>query len=463
VKILISTWGSPWKYPESDPKKFEDSRWKKVSYKVQVEPASGKTYTSRTTTIPLIEELKPNLVLILGTDTVVAPSEGSENYEELLKAAKKKYRVFLEANYEIAGFAPGIDLQKNVQIAIIPFPGEFQLGSPSNSAKRSLRSEVDPSDMRAFLLWEITKAIYTAIGEASKTSTDKKITIAVDTSHGFNVVPALAYSIVRELADALSLFYDVDVQEFNSAPVEGDLPSNGLKEIPIMRVDSYKGKQFSGLSFDKPDAVISSEGLRGIKIGSESQPDAQILNPLCQISRDDLLAFVAGVAYAFPLVIYRFFPDHHALFECGEAITKKWISDSKVTTTGSEVTLGHPYRLQEDFKLLAYSMLISRILSGINLQKKDRISKSDVELLRENVYKANPLWDYVLSSTERDLFDTRSEPDIRNFIAHSGLTWKLIQITSEGKENYVGYLPGKEDYVKEKLTKKLYNRSKAER
>jgi len=106
-----------------------------VSYEVQVEPASGKKYTCRTTTIPLIEELKPDLVLILGTDTVVAPSEGSENYEELLKAAEEKYRVFLEANYELARIAPGIDLQKNVQIAVIPFPGEFQLGPPSNSAK----------------------------------------------------------------------------------------------------------------------------------------------------------------------------------------------------------------------------------------------------------------------------------------------------------------------------------------
>jgi len=465
VKILISTWGSPWRYPESDPKKFEESRWKMVSYQVQVEPASGKKYTCRTTTIPLIEELKPDLVLILGTDTVVAPSEGSENYGELLKAAEEKYRVFLEADYKVAGIAPGIDLQKNVQIAVIPFPGEFQLGPPSNSAKGWLRSEVDPSDTRTFLLWEITKAIYTAIGEASKTPTPgEKITIAVDTSHGFNVVPVLAYSIVRELADALSLIYDVDVQEFNSAPVEGDLPPNGLKEKRIMRADSYKGKQFSGLSFDKPEAVMSGGKLRGIKIGSESQPGAQPPNPLCQISRDDLLAFVAGVAYAFPLVIYRFFPDHHALFECGEAITNKWISDSKVTTTESGVTLGHPHRLHEDFKLLAYSMLISRILSGINLQKKDRISKSDVELLRENVYKANPLWDHVLSSTERDLFDTGSEPDIRNFIAHSGLTWKLIQMTSEEKENYVGYLQGKEDSVK-KLTKKLYshNQTKADR
>ncbi len=464
MKILISTWGSPWADPTSDPESLENIRWQEVLYKVQ--GVSDKAYKSKTTAIPLIEELKPDLALILGTDTVAAPPEHNTNYEELLKAAEKRYRLFLESNYKVAGLAP----RPNVQVAVIPFPGEFQFNSLDNSAKWSLRSEVDPSDMRAFLLWEITKAIYTAIEGAGETlQPNEKITIAVDTSHGFNVVPVLTYSIVRELAGALSLIYDVDVQEFNSAPVVGDLSSNGLKEVNIMLVDSYRSKQFSGLSFHRPKAVLNGGYLRGIKIGSESQRrfDPQLRKPLCEISKDDLLAFVAGAAYAFPLVVYHFFPDHRALFECGDAITKRWINDSGVTRRGSEVTVYHEDRLSEDFDLLAYSMLISRLLSQIKIQKKDRISKSDVNLLREKVYSANPLWDHILSSTKTEIFEKheiekprKNNPDIRNFIAHSGLTWELIHVTQENGEPHVAYLAEKLDYVT-KMTKKLYDRSRA--
>ncbi|WP_449462229.1 TM1812 family CRISPR-associated protein [Tardisphaera miroshnichenkoae] len=461
MKILISTWGSPWADPASDPESLEGVRWQEVSYKVQ--GASDKAYRSRTTAIPLIEELKPDLVLILGTDTVAAPPDGSENYEELLKAAEKRYRAFLESSYKVAGLAP----RPNVQVAVIPFPGKFQFSSSGNSAKWSLRSEVDPSDMRAFLLWELTKAIYTAIEGASEAlQSHEKITIAVDTSHGFNVVPVLAYSIVRELAGVLSLIYDVEVQEFNSAPVVGDLSSKGLEEVNIMLVDSYKSKQFSGLSFHRPEAVLNDGLLRGINIGSESLrgSDPQLWKPLCEISKDDLLAFVAGTAYAFPLAVYHFFPDHRALFECGNAIIKKWINDSRVAREESEVTVYHEDTLSEDFDLLAYSMLISRLLSQIKVQRKDRINKSDVELLRKKVYSANPLWDHILSSTETEIFEKheiekprKSDPDIRNFIAHSGLTWELIQVTQENGETHAAYLAEKLYYVK-KMTKKLYDR-----
>ncbi len=457
MQILISTWGSPWKDPLGNLTDENNIKWKKVEYRLPFN--SQKIHYARTTVIPLSEELNPDFTLILGTDTISVPPQGKayappqgKAYADLVKDAKGKYMEFLKYACDEAKQ----QLPSNVDVAIIPFPGRFPLKGPSGQT--TLNSDVGAFDVRRFLLWEMSKAIYQHIEKRDEAAmTNEKVTIYVDTSHGFNVMPVLAYSIAKELADVLALTYDVQVQELNSMPVnENASPSTG--EVDILNVDSYKGKLFSGLNVNKPDALTNGGKIRGLKRRAQvSEEDF-----LCEVRKGDVAAFIVGVAYALPLVIYKYFPNHEDLLKCGEAIVDKWMENSNYTLGDSEATITHSYALNDDFEAVAVSILMSLLLSRIGVERKTCLTLDEIKKLSEKVYYKSHIWSYLISNTVRELdLMQKGEQSIttRNFIAHSGVNDGLVAYNYDNERITVSYRENTDQIVLRRIEDLLSSKS----
>jgi len=205
--LCVSTWGDP-------------SQWRYADYKPDEETAPAFSETvSAFSTLSMLERLKkPDLMLVVVSDTLAARSgrrfSSYEDVEEAARAYAERYLCGVEAE-------------------IIVLPGIMRISGsdPEYEFKADLR------DYRTLFLYEV-------YSRAAKLGSTEELEIVLDISHGVNYMPALALDAVQEAAAMASVLLAravrLEVYQADPYPMQYNGRLGRSREDPCKPSDSIK-------------------------------------------------------------------------------------------------------------------------------------------------------------------------------------------------------------------------------
>jgi len=206
-KILISTWGDP-------------EIWKETEYEY-----NGRTKISPTDLFIIDEVINPDKIIIITLDSIANTKENSvENYNTLIENVKKRIKKFLDKN----GFN-----KNNLDIIVSYNSGNFE----------GLKIEGKISDFYYHILYELSKKFVNLLYKQRKI----KLTVYFDITYGLNFTPVLTYRALRTILRILAYKYDVYFIILNSEPYkqEAILKVHEIEKRKVVpRVVIYKNENF---------------------------------------------------------------------------------------------------------------------------------------------------------------------------------------------------------------------------
>ena len=450
-RILVETWGSPWgNYCISDLNMLNNVSnlsWNEVEYRL-----GRDRIKARTTVVPLIRKFKFDKVIILVNDTVACGDQ--EDYALLVDDVKRKYESFIrrhvlsEVNYE----------WNKISVEVIPSGGRFY--------NKQVFSEfvINGSDIYVSVL-EVLAKHFSGIGKNVKS-----VEIFVDTTHGINVLPVVTYSIVKELADILAYFHEkVIVREYNSTPVV-----RNIRNAVINLIDEYKAKPNVQVKLSQSNKLVTAN-TKDIS-GLMSNINADI-NSACGVNLQELKIFISGIMNGLPLIMYMFFPDVDRLKGCIEHVKRVYENNTKIISSRQKLKVIHQLKYDNNYRLLIESFLIASQLKDLGISKKDEVTIQDIKKIRK-IFAKNKRIDAIMSRDITELeelgnnaskrrweslgdikqrylgeevkYETdlrKRKTDLRTFLAHSGLTYDLVQMRKRKYAIFVRYAPDKKNDV----------------
>lgn len=206
MDVLVAPWGNPF-------------GWKTARYRLS---GSDKEVEGVTSTLLLLEEISPDIVIISVPETLLSVmkleeyggkvlSGGDENYKELILKLKSAIEKF---------FAEKIREVKQLKVVVAPNIGRY------GEVEWILPGRISPdSAYAAYILASIAGL-----------KGNEEITIHLDTTHGINFMPLAAYRAVLAASRIISVVNDVRVKfkQYNSTPYPGS------EEIPRLEVFCVK-------------------------------------------------------------------------------------------------------------------------------------------------------------------------------------------------------------------------------
>jgi len=408
--LLVVPWGNP-------------REWKEVEYVFD-----GSCAKSKSTLPLLLENIKPAIAIVIILDTI---AESGESYSDIIDNARSFCLDFISNE---------LGVKEQVEVIVVPGVGEFRNGIFKGKIK----------DFYAYVLFRLSQLF-----------PSEDIAIHLDLTHGVNFMPALTYRAVREIAGIIAICKEVKFAVYNSEPY-----TRGVKSLAIHLVESSRMKpvpSFDVLSWSK-------RLLEPINLEAKEREKLFRYELKCRDRIDvrKLNAFLSSIVNGLPLVLYSSYPDIEELENClkiSEEVYKKYISIS----TNGKLLVERKLCFGDDFVACVKVYLTAKILSQSNrleatldelhklrkilfLNKKlDSAISRDLYEIEERVKKAiedGRTGEFKTWTPLSKLIEGKSEINLRNFLAHSGLERNITEIkldlTSEiRKAIKVRYAPEK--------------------
>ncbi|HOJ16536.1 MAG TPA: CRISPR-associated CARF protein Csx1 [Caldisericia bacterium] len=431
MKLLFGVWGNY-------------KGWSKVTY------VYNNCNNEAKTTLPLLlKSISPDKCFIIISDTLIENVIGNltdNDYENYIKEIKN-------STYQFIAESGVSDKEKSIcEISILPGIGTFNktkfIGNPSN--------------FYSILYYELVNRLIDII---SNNNEGDNFEFYLDITHGINYMTMLTYRALKEISQILAFFYNVKFIVLNSDPKVGSesnkLYINNIEDInviPQLATYSYNDTNLVRPLKSIPDEAKKEIGEKAPRISKEIF--------------DDIYSFLGAFLNALPVFMYVFFPKIEKIDKINEGAKKVYEyfynkinikkEEGKLIIT-QNVDLASLY-----ITILQSQLLIFLLERKYNLQNTNTICLSDihniynlfkfsrtlqmrlekeVKKIEENEGRlSDEFKDYGLILYEDD-YDLSKNTDIdeRNFFAHCGFGYNVIQIKKE--ENKI-ILKIKESFIK---------------
>ena len=444
-RVLIATWGNP-------------SFWNEVEYNF-----CGQIHKSKTSLLPLIKALNPDLVIIFGLDTIADINPTKElTYKSLKESAEDKIRKFCQEN-GIFNYLP----EKSVIIVIPPGGGYF----PSSTFLGKLQ------DFYHVVLHELITIFIEQIEIQHSTKYPDKnkkdfLEIHLDLTHGINFMPALTYRAIKELVQIIDIFINVHFFVYNSEPFVFNSSNRSPLTIHPVEEETKIRPHF-------PHEYIEDNGSNKISLLKPITDNYDKKKALIgsNITPLDINTFFCALFYGLPLAIYTFFIEPNELKIIIDNATNLFFQKIEVSKENTVVIVKRELSFTEEFAIINKAYLLAELLSNQGITQKDDISFDAFTAMADSVFKkflniratifnekhyfskyifdkSEPEWKSVIDICQSDLNGKKSEPNPRNFIAHAGLEKTLTMIRKEDGNFVLKY-----DRTKIDIIKKIANKA----
>lgn len=423
MNFLIAVWGNP-------------SGWKEVIY------AFGeKTIKSNTSLRILQEIIEPDRTFIICLDTL---AERGGSYQEIKANAEEKIREFAN-KFGLTGY----------EVLVAPGIGTFPNGT----------FQGDALDYYYYIIAKLSTILLE--------NTENTISLHLDLTHGINYSAILTYKALKEIIEIFSIFKNVKFKAYNADP---SLPAVADKLFINVIEDSqpaptpltekvYPGKPLEStknLSSKRKEEIFKSELKNVLKIFKE-------------IDNLELSAFIGALYNGLPLALFRFYPKINKLREIIFEVLNSYEKYIKVRNQ-SKLEVMKDLKIGKVTKAYVFAYVIAVLLKDLGLvtSKKKEVLLDEIENLKENLFKfderfktriADDIHELKKKLKERKdinweiynsiLDKSIGEPDVRNFLAHSGFERNITEIKKEGRKIFLRYGENKIKTIKEFCQKGL--------
>jgi len=418
MKILFEVWGNY-------------KRWRKVNYSF-----NGKNKESETSLQLLYEDIKPDKVFMIFSDTLIdnfVSDTKDMGYIDFIDRIKEDILKFV--NNEI--------LQKE-NLLVIPGVGSFE--------KSEFKG--NPNNFFYILYYEVVKKIIELLEEKSE-SNEKidQIVVYLDITHGINYMTIMVYKALKDIFSIISFFYNIKFIVLNSDPVIG---SNN-NQVNINKIENvnlspqFNFYKFKGYNLLRPFGEIDET--------TKKEIGKQIFENNKKEIIDNCYFFGGSFQNALLPFIYFLFPDITKL----EDFLDKIIGFFKEKLFIENKDLNKIFIVQQvEIKPLFHSILQIFLLTKLlfkkyDIQKKYEIDREDINSLKElfdynrtlkmrlnkelekikdiknigNEYKDYGF--YVLKNEYKE----DNKIDDRNLYAHCGFAYTIIQIKKVNEKIFI--------------------------
>ncbi len=208
IKLLIAPWGNP-------------REWNPAKYVIR-----NKEYLSKTSTLPLLEHVKPNALVVIALDTLAPLVFGSQpkdikSYLDIVHGVEEEIRRRLDnfinefvedsRRNEISIDEEAIR-RVDKRIVIAPGAGTFYPRKDGEYANYPYRFEGPMIDFYNIVLYELSRIM---LGYLTPEST---VQLHLDLTHGINYMPTLTYRAVAHITSILALTHTTELHVYNAEP-----------------------------------------------------------------------------------------------------------------------------------------------------------------------------------------------------------------------------------------------------
>jgi len=436
MKILFEVWGNY-------------KKWRKVNYLF-----NGKNKESETSLQILYEDIKPDKVFIILSDTLI------DNF-----VSNSKDMGYIDFIYrikeDILNFVNNEILQKE-NLLVIPGVGSFE--------KSEFKG--NPNNFFYILYYEVVKKINELLEKKSESNEKiNRIDVYLDITHGINYMTLMAYRVLKEIFSIISFFYNIKFIVLNSDPVIG----SNVNQVNINKIENvnlspqFNFYKFNGYNLLLPFGEIDDTTKK--EIGKQIK---DIENNKKEII-DNSYVFGGSFQNALLPFIYYLFPDVNKLEEFIDKIIgffkEKLLIENKDL---NKIFIVQQVEIQPLFHSILQIFLLTKLLfKNYNIQKKYEIDKEEINSLKElfnynrtlkmrlnkeldkirdimnieNEYKDYGF--YVLKNEYKE----EDKIDDRNLYAHCGFAYTIIQIKKVNEKIFIKI----KDSVLDNIYKKISN------
>ena len=277
----------------------------------------------------------------------------------------------------------------------------------------------------------------------------KEIEVIFDATHGINYTTILTYRSLREILEILAYAYDVKLKVLNSDPFFGRA---GVSKLNINVIE--ESKILPGISVynsnKRPiEPCVFLEGKDKKELGQN------IPNFFKQISynRDEILVFLGSFLFALPVFVLSYMISSKDIKQKIEKISNEF-ENSIVLNSSGKLKILRKIEFKENFSNLVKAFLISAILEKLGFKKLFDIQLSEIENLKEEIFKNLPVESNRIDKEIHDIKNLQnitqdyqvyssilnknlSKIDKRNFFAHAGFEHNAIELKKQNNEVYV--------------------------
>lgn len=430
TKVLITTWGSPWKNFIDRRRGYSEYRWAEVKYRLL---GTDEEVISRSSLPLMLNYLRPDKVVIIVLDTVAYKLS---SYKELINHVRDMYEDFIINEL-------GIKLS-SIDIVVAPGVGKFPNGVFIGSA----------SDYRSFILYKLSKVI----NELLSKGLVNDLELHLDLTHGINFMPALTYSVVKELASILQVFLSrVRLVTYNAEPYVGS-----IKELNIHVIEDLMKFPWPTYSLINPKQIFSKHNLSNEECRNLDVKIRELSSNYELIQR--LTCVVAGIEYGLPLTIYSFLIDDGSDWNLIHSLIQVYLAYVR-TDYDEGLVVNRRLGLGSSFYELVKAVLTNSLINKLGIKQVTEVSIDKLDELRKLLFSCNHLMDVRIS---KDLHQIKEgikgnrlhkwtllskvlgsgTVDIRNFISHSGLLSDLVEVRVSNDEILLRYVQSRCKYRK---------------
>jgi len=438
LKILISTWGNPWK----DFSK-EELRWVKTTYEYEDKKDSHSSFQV------LYEKLKPNKSIIISLDTLADSSVLSNGnnitYKDIKNNAEEQIKLFIEKKLNMK--------IKDIKIFVLPGVGTFK--KSNNNKTRIFKGLM--LDYYYCILYRISKFIIELI---EKNPEDEKIIIHLDLTHGINFMPVLTYRAIREIAGILAFTKNVIFNVYNSDPYNYFAKNTILKIQKVESTEIIMNPYDKLLSGTNKYVQINKEFCEKYKNNEVKGKIFRSISNHCKLDDKRINAFLSSIYNGFPLALFTFFPNGSAIQECIDYGITLFEGHTTINTSQKDIlfSVEHNVNFTKDFATYIITWLSTKIIKNIILNPYNiEVPLKCIKDFSEKLYSKNKR---IISQIEKEIFSiekkenitdkweiyaailggcTSGEIDFRNFMAHSGFEKNAICIRKDNNEIILKY------------------------
>ncbi len=338
----------------------------------------------------------------------------------------------------------------SIDIVVAPGVGRFPNGMFIGSA----------SDYRSFILYRLSKVI----NELLSKGLIKELELHLDLTHGINFMPALTYSVVKDLASILQIFLSrVRLVTYNAEPYVGS-----IKELNIHVIEDLRRFPWPTYSLINPKQIFSKHNLSSEECRKIDERIKELSKSGSSSSNYELIqrltCVVAGIEYGLPLTIYSFLVDDGSDWNLIYSLIHEYLAYVRTDYDGGLV-VSRRLGLGSTFYELVKAVLTNSLINKLGIKRVTEVSIDKLDELRKSLFSRNHLMDVRIS---KDLHQIKEgikgnrlhkwtllskvlgsgTVDIRNFISHSGLLSDLVEVRVSNDEILLRYVQSRCKYRK---------------
>ena len=466
-RVLVATWGNPF-------------QWERVRYRVDCDSLGiercNDVEMENVSTLPvLLKALEPDKTIILVLDTLAnltlkndVKAKDLNSYEDVKKDVKERVRWFIDNRViPLVDDGKTKELLRKAEIVVAPGIGEFD----------NAKVEGDVLDFYSFVLKVLAEELPAQDAE-----------VFLDLTHGINFMPVLTHRALKNLLGLLAYLRTARLHVLNSEPYPQGASEWKKKvlEHTVLHILSIEGGEL------RPKPMYS------------------IFRDINNKEKRKWSAFISSVTNGFPLAFATFYPQidnvERFLDNAFEGFENSIDVTMRKDETGKrKVHVVRGQHLDKDFRTATKLYYLLRVLEGEFGKKypKEEVTLDELRKITKRLFAKMPRIGIVVEDQIREIQKLEKgeyvyengnsrhipgvldkigrdkrlnvlkkkrgvtygelrrilrwsspsgdginpEPDLRNFIAHSGFEYNLVSVRYENGK-LVWFYSNREEVVK---------------